>query len=228
MRPANSAIDSPRRTVGRRRRTIAAPPPPPRTGLCAAWSHHAAELAVPIGAGLQRWEESPSTAAMIREDLLARVLPGVFLPPDLLRTAIERALALGCALGGQLQSYHVIAGPSAAWVLLGGRPPAPAELLSSAHRGSIIGATVRTARLRPHEVETIGGAPVTSPVRTAADLLRFCPDHVADPALRGLLGSGHLTERAMHRQLQVMGRHPGARAARARWEVLLGGLAPAA
>lgn len=228
MRPANSATGAPRRTVGRGRRTIAAPPPPPRTGLCAAWSHHAAELAVPIGAGLQRWEENPSTAAMVREDLLARVLPGVFLPPDLLRTAIERALALGCALDEQLQSYHVIAGPSAAWVLLGGQPPAPAELLSSAHRGSIIGATVRTARLHPHEVETIGGAPVTSPVRTAVDLLRFGPDHVADPALRGLLGSGHLTERAMHRQLQVMARLPGARAARARWEVLLGGLAHAA
>lgn len=228
MRPANTATGAPRHTVGRRRRTAAAPPPPPRTGLCAAWSHHAAELAVPIGAGLQRWEETPSTAAMVREDLLARVLPGIFLPPDLLRTAVERALALGCALGGQLQPYHVIAGPSAAWVVLGGPPPAPAELLSSAHRGSIIGATVRTARLHPHEVETIGGAPVTSPLRTAVDLLRFCPDHVADPALHGLLGSGHLSERAMRRQLQVMGRHPGARAARERLEVLLGGLAPAA
>ncbi|APX31603.1 hypothetical protein BH708_01490 [Brachybacterium sp. P6-10-X1] len=183
---------------------------------------------MPIGAGLQRWEENPSVAAMVRDDLLARVLPGIFLPPDLLRTAVERALALGCALGGQLQSYHVIAGPSAAWVFLGGPPPSPAELLSSAHRGSIIGATVRTARLHPHEVETIGGAPVTSPLRTAVDLLRFCPDHVTVPALRGLLGGGHLTERTIWRQLQAMGRRPGARAARGRWEALLGGVDRAA
>lgn len=222
----NGATGPPRRTLTRPRR--ASPPPPPRTGLCAAWSHHAAELAVPIGVNLQRWEENPSTWAMIQERLLARLLPGIFLPPDLLGTAVQRALALGCALGGQLQPYHVIAGPSAAWVLLGGAPPAPAELLSSAHRGSIIGATVRTARLHPHEVETIGGAPVTAPLRTAVDLLRFCPDDVAEPALRRLVGSGHATEPAIRRQLARMGRHPGARAARERLAELLGGLAQAA
>ncbi|GAA1489622.1 hypothetical protein GCM10009626_23680 [Brachybacterium sacelli] len=196
--------------------------------MCAAWSHHAAELAVPIGASLQRWEENPSTWAMVQEQLLARLLPGIFLPPDLLGTAVHRALALGCALGGQLQSYHVIAGPSAAWVLLGGSPPAPAELLTSAHRDSILGATVRTARLHPHEVETIGGAPVTAPLRTAVDLLRFCPDRVAEPALRGLVDSGHVTEPEIRRRVARMGRHPGARTAKERVEELLGEHLPAA
>ncbi|MGP5087438.1 hypothetical protein [Brachybacterium tyrofermentans] len=193
----------------------------PLTGACAAWSHHAAELAVPLAASLERWDESPSTASMVEQQLLARILPGVFLPPDLLGTSIRRALALGCALGARLQSYYVIAGPSAAWVLLGGDPPASAELLSPAHRGSLVGATVRTSRLQPREVETIGGAPVTVPLRTAIDLLRFAPDHVAAPWLRELILSGHVTEAAIRRRLQRMERYPGAGAARQRVGLLL-------
>lgn len=193
----------------------------PLTGACAAWSHHAAELAVPLAAHLERWEENPSTAGMVEQQLLARILPGVFLPPDILGTSIQRALALGCALGSRLQSYYVIAGPSAAWVALGGDPPAPAELLSPAHRGSLVGATVRTARLHPREVETIGGAPVTGPLRTAVDLLRFAPDHVAAPWLSGLIHDGHVTEAAIRRRLQRMERYPGAGAARERVGTLL-------
>ncbi|MFC7374283.1 MULTISPECIES: hypothetical protein [unclassified Brachybacterium] len=209
-RPANNA----------RQRMVPGPravgPPPLPTGLCAAWSHHAAELAVPLGAGLERWAESPSVQTMVKDGLLARLLPGIFLPPDAMRSAIDRALALGCALGGRLQSYHVIAGPSAAWVLLGGEPPAPAELISPAHRGPVAGTTVRHCRLRPLEVETIGGAPVTEPVRTAVDLLRFSPDHVAQPALTRLIASGHVPEGAVEQRLWEMERYPGAREARHR------------
>lgn len=226
MTNASRVTRSPRRiiTASRAIRT----PPPPRTGLCAAWSHHAAELAVPLGANLEHWEETPSAWAMVQERLLSRLLPGIFLPPDLLETAVHRTLALGCALGGRLQSYHVVAGPSAAWVALGGDPPAPAELLSPAHRGSILGVTVRTARLQPREVETIGGAPVTQPLRTAVDLLRFSPDHVAGPALNSLVDSGHVTEAAIRLRLADMERHPGARAARDRVGHLLGLTAQAA
>lgn len=158
---------------------------------------------------------------MVEQQLLARILPGVFLPPDLLGTSIQRALALGCALGARLQSYYVIAGPSAAWVSLGGVPPAPAELLSPAHRGSIIGVTVRTARLHPREVETMGGAPVTSPLRTAVDLLRFAPDDIAAHWLHGLIHSGHVTESSIRRRLHRMERYPGAGAARERIGALL-------
>lgn len=226
MTNASRGTRSPRRNLTASH-TIGAPPPP-RTGLCAAWSHHAAELAVPLGAHLEHWEETPSAWAMVEERLLSRLLPGIFLPPDLLGTAVHRTLALGCALGGRLQSYHVVAGPSAAWVVLGGAPPAPAELLSPAHRGSILGVTVRTARLQPREVETIGGAPVTRPLRTAVDLLRFTPDPIAGPALNALVDSGHVTEAAIRRRLSDMERHPGARAARDRVGRLLGLAAQAA
>lgn len=192
-------------------------------GLCAAWSRHAAELAVPIGTALQRWEETPPTRVLVADGYLTRLLPGRYVPPDMLRSAIHRALALGCALGAQLQSHHVIAGPSAAWVLLGGEPPAPAELLSSAHRGEVAGVVLRTARLRPDEVETIGGTPITIPVRTAMDLLRFSPAPVAAPLLRGLVRSGHIEVDDVRDRLHRMHRHPGVQSARERWEQILGG-----
>src|SRR5699024_5033900 len=152
----------------------------------------AAELAVPLGTALQRWEETPPTRVLVAEGYLARLLPRRYLPPDLLRTAAQRALALGCALGAPLQSHHLIAGPSAAWVRLRGGPPAPAEPLSSAHRGDGAGVVIRTARLGTEEVETSGGSPVTVPVRTATDLLRFTPAPVAAPLVRGLVDSGHV------------------------------------
>lgn len=196
-------------------------PPPARTGLCAAWSHHAAEIAVPLGPELVRWEESPTSWGMVQERLMVRLLPGIFVPPDLLGSAVQRALLLGCALGGQLQPHHVIAGPSAAWVLLGGEPPSPAEILSSAHRGSILGVRVRTAKLHPREVETIGGAPVTGPLRTAVDLLRFSPDHVAGPLLRVLVEDGYVREIEIHRRLARLERYPGVSSARDRLGPLL-------
>lgn len=192
-------------------------------GLCAAWSRHAAELAVPMGTALQRWEETPPTRVLVAEGHLTRLLPGRYVPPDLLRTAVQRALALGCALGAQLQSHHVIAGPSAAWVLLGGVPPAPAELLSSAHRGDVAGVVMRTARLGAQEVETLGGSPVTVPVRTAIDLLRFSPAPVAASLVRGLVDSGHVEVEEIRQRLARMHRHPGVQTARDRLESLPGG-----
>jgi len=202
-------------------------PPPVSIGLCAAWSHHAAELAVPIGAALQRWEETPSTRVLVAEGQLARLLPGRYIPPDLLRSAVQRSLALGSALGAQLQSHHVIAGPSAAWVVLGGDPPATAELLSPAHRGDLAGVVLRHSRLQPGDVETIGGAPVTVPVRTAMDLLRFTPAPLAAPWLRRLVESGQAEPGEVFQRLHRMHRHPGVQAARDRLEMLLlGGSSP--
>lgn len=191
-------------------------------GLCAAWSHHAAELAVPLGAALQHWEETPATDGLVADGYLARLLPGRYLPPDLLSSAVHRALALGCALGAQLQAHHVIAGPSAAWVVLGGAPPGTAELISPAHRGDLAGVVLRHSRLQPDEVETIGGAPVTNPVRTAMDLLRFSPTWISEPALRRLVEEGYADLGEIRRRLHLMHRHPGVHAARERLDQMLG------
>lgn len=191
-------------------------------GLCAAWSRHAAELAVPIGAALEPMDDSPRAQVIVADGQLVRLLPGRYVPPDLLRTAVQRAVALGCALGARLQPHHVIAGTSAAWVLLGGRPPDPAELLSSAHRGEMAGVVLRTARIRPDEVETLGGTPVTVPLRTATDLLRFSSAWTAAPLLRGLVESGNVEAEEIRRSLQAMHRYPGVHAARDRFEQILG------
>lgn len=204
-------------------------PPPVRLGLCAAWSAHAADLAVPLGAQLERWAESPSLDEMVRDGLLTRILPGVLLPPDLLDGAVARILALGCALGEHLQANQVVAGASAAWVLVGGTPPDPAELLSSAHRGILAGVVVRTARLLPREVETLGGAPLTVPTRTCVDLLRFSPAGTAERLVLDLLESGHVTEREIARSLErIATRHPGLARARERFAGLEGAMPAAA
>ena len=198
--------------------------PPTAIGLCAAWSRHAAELAVPLGAELQRWEETPTTARLVAEGYLVRLLPGRFIPPDMVTTAVARALALGCALGESLQAQHVIAGPSAAWVLCGGPPPPMAELLSPGHRWKLAGVRQRYARLAAEEVETVGGAPVTTPVRTATDLLRFSSASVAAPALAALLEDGQVGTAQILDRLQEMHRHPGVDTARRRLAQLLEGL----
>lgn len=203
-------------------------PAPPADAACAAWSHHAAELAQPVTALIEDWEESPSVQSMVADGEMERLLPGLFLPPDLLGSAVDRVIALGCALGPRLRSHYIVAGASAAWVCLGGRPPSPAELLSPAHRGTVAGTVVRHTLIRAGEVETIAGAPVTEPVRTAVDLLRFrrSPEQVA--LVEDLLESGHVRLEAIRRRLWTMHRHPGVRAAEKRLELLLGHRALAA
>ena len=200
-----------------RRRIITLPtehiPVPVSGAPCGAWSHHAAELAESRAAHLQRWPESPTTQRLVEEGFLERLLPGIFCPPDLLATAVDRALCLGAAIGDRLQPAHVLAGPSAAWVLLGGRAPEPAELLSSSHRGPVAGALIRHGRLDPSEVEIIGGAPLTSPSRTAVDLLRFTPEPAAVRFVARLLASGHLRPAEVHEQLQSRDGYSGVRRA---------------
>ncbi len=199
----------------------AASPPFEESDPCAAWSLHAAELAAPLAQQLEGFEETPSTQVLVAEGKLVRLMPGLFLPPDLLTTAVQRALALGCALGEHLQGRHVIAGRSAAWVLLGGQPPEPVELLTPLHRPGPAGVRLRTGRLSTRDVEMLGGAPLTVPGRTATDLLRFTPAYLAVPVLLRLLRGGHVRPEEVRHQLWTVRRHPGVRAARKRFELLL-------
>ncbi|MCT1776427.1 hypothetical protein [Brachybacterium sp. p3-SID957] len=195
---------------------------------CAAWSQHAAELAVPLAAELQAWPESPTMDSLVADGYLQRIVPGVFVPPDVLSSALRRALLLGAAIGPQLRSHHVIAGESAAWVILGGTPPAPARLLTPAHRSRVAGVRVAHASFSSGDVETVGGAPVTSPVRTALDLLRFADATTAARCVRALLESGHVTEAEVEGQLHSLGHYYLTRTAHRRLEALLTGTPPLA
>lgn len=158
---------------------------------CLAWSQHAAELAESLVEDIVRWPDSPTTDALIADGLLTRIMPEVLLPPDRLGTAVSRVLALGCAIGPALRAEHVIAGVSAAWVHAGGPPPPRPVLVSSSHRAVIGGVRVRSVALEPGDVETLGGAPVTTPQRTVLDLVREDGDR-SRQALDLLLRSGHV------------------------------------
>lgn len=193
---------------------------------CAAWSRHAAELAAPIAVLLEHWEENPSADSLVRDGYVHRILPGIFLPPDVLCTAVGRALALGCAIGDRLRSHHVIAGASAAWVFAGGIPPIPATLVSTAHRGDVAGVTISNARLEPDEVETIGGCPITVPGRSAADLLRFARNDEDLYAVARLIHSGHVDERQISTLLRGLDRYPGARTGEAKLRQVMAFLRP--
>lgn len=191
-------------------------PAPPPGAPCAAWSVHAAELAADVAGLVHEWGQTPTAQILEAEGQLVQLLPGIFAPPDLLGSPIDRVISLGCAIGSRLRAHHVVAGASAAWVSLGGSPPAPAELLSMAHRSTVAGAVIRHAQLRAGDVETVGGAPVTVPVRTAVDLLRFERAPEALELVGRLLDEGHVTVERVSARLAAMHRHPGTRAAGAR------------
>lgn len=190
---------------------------------CAAWSQHAAELAAPLAAELQQWSESPTMDTLVADGYLHRLVPGIFVPPDMLGSAVRRALLLGAAVGAQLRRHHVIAGTSAAWVIVGGSPPSPAEMLTAAHRSPLAGVLVRHSSATASEIETLGGAPITSPVRTAIDLLRFAEPSTAQHAVRSLLESGHITEREVRGGLSTVDHHYLTRTARERLRSVLSG-----
>lgn len=196
---------------------------------CSAWSRHAAELAAPLVEELQEWPESPTMDSLVADGYLERLVPGVFAPPDVLGTAMRRALLLGAAIGRDLRQHHVIAGASAQWVLCGGPAPAPAELLTTAHRSPLGGVLVRHSRLATGDVETLGGAPLTSPVRTAIDLLRFSTLDAAVRGVRVLLAAGHVMESQVDAELATLPHHYLTRTARERWDAVLhGGASPGA
>lgn len=200
--------------------SLAGPPPrspaPAPVGIaCFAWSRHAAELAVPVARALERWEDTPSTAGMVEDGYLVPLLPGIYVPPDVVATSVGRALAVGSALGTRLRAHHVLAGATAAWVVLGGPPPAQVELISPAHRGPIAGTLQHGSPLGVDEVETVGGAPITVPDRTAVDLLRFEAGGDRLLAVARLLAGGHTTRDRVRRRLASITHHPGARSAEA-------------
>lgn len=180
---------------------------------CAAWSRHAADLAAGVAGQIQPWPESPATRSMVLRGELLRLRAGMYVPPGACASAVDRAVAVGCAVGPALRSHQVIAGTSAAWVLLGGIPPDPMELISPSHRTVIAGVVVRQSVLAPQDVEMIGGAPITVPARTAVDLLRLHARHVAVTAVEDLVASGHLDLREVRRRLDRLHGAPFARRA---------------
>ncbi|MCL6423496.1 hypothetical protein Bequi_08855 [Brachybacterium sp. JHP9] len=193
---------------------------PARALPCAAWSAHAADLAAPLEREMAQWPAgSPSTEGAVLDGHVLRLDRDLCIPADLARTALDRALLVGCVIGEQLRPHHVIAGRSALWVHLGGAFPRPLELLTSAHRSLVSGASVRHCTLLPEEIDVIAGAPVTSPARTCIDLMRFAPQDAAVRAVAAMLGAGLCTPAQLGRALRSV---QGLRGSRRAAELLRG------
>ncbi len=180
---------------------------------CAVWSGHSMTLAEPIAAELVHWPDTPTTAMMVRDGLLVPLMPEIYIPPDTVPTATARVLALGCALGSRLRADHIVVGPSAAWVHSGKYQPTIPVLSSTSHRAVISGVMTRHLSLVSGDVETLGGAPVTTPVRTAVDLLRDRRDPIASARVIAMVDSGHLDLRAVPATLDRFWGQPGTRRA---------------
>lgn len=185
---------------------------------CRAWSAHAEDLARELTAHMRIWQDDATSRSNRHHGDVHELRPGVFVPVAYLTSMADRAVAVGCALGAQLRASFVIAGRSAAWVALGGPPPAQIDLLNLARPCALAGVRMREAPLGREDVEAIGGCPVTVPGRTVVDILRFAPDA---RAVAAMLDLGLVSEGEVRQRLEALDGRPHARRARARWAELL-------
>lgn len=173
---------------------------------------------------------------LLRRDLIAQGLAVPFLA-EVVRSPVlpARAPARGAAAALQLgprSDWAVVAGPTAWWVHTGTGDPATVHVhAETRHRGpdwlavSQCGWCTAAIPLAD-QVERIGGARVTSPALTAADLLRTEEPEDSVPAVSVLLRNG-LTSRT--EVASVLDRLSGAlRVRRARQLLATASRAPAA
>lgn len=106
-------------------------------------------------------------------------------------SAGHRAAALFNQVPAALAPRAALGQLSAAWVYGCAPPPETVALLvnpggRSAALPPFSGCTLRQVRLGPQDVVTIGGVPVTSPLRTALDVARSAPASAARPVLEAM------------------------------------------
>ncbi|MEE6272187.1 hypothetical protein V2J56_02365 [Georgenia sp. MJ206] len=110
-----------------------------------------------------------------------------FAAADLVRGPDGRA----ASLAADVPAGAAIARASAVWVHTGCyRPAVPEVVVPRGRREHLPTLTVHQQRVEPGETVTIGGVLVTTLVRTAVDLARWCPLDVAAPRLRALAAVG--------------------------------------
>lgn len=136
----------------------------------------------------QVWPDGPFTRADLHVDnpdaalkrglrsgAIRPVLRGVFVRMEVIDTTLMRAEAVARVV----RPHHVVTDRTAAWLHgidvhvnaeRDGIPPVETCALRGAEPTSIAGIDARTRDLRPDDVTTVHGVPVTTPLRTALDL----------------------------------------------------------
>lgn len=112
---------------------------------------------------------------MTHEGAVRPVLGDLYASSSIPEAPQLRALACRALLSGSLRAHAVLCGESAAWVHLGaGTPPARITVITAGvYRRRTAGPIpwqVHQVPLRPEEQLELQGVPVTTPLRTAADL----------------------------------------------------------
>ena len=133
---------------------------------------------------------------MVREDLVRRLLRGVYLPSVACESIGLRAAAVGLALR---QRRGIVVDEAAAWVH-GGIDAVPATVDVVRDRRSDRSAHGRGS-LVARDVEVIGPIRLTTPLRTALDLGRLLPPGRALGAMDALLRGGSFTHAGLLSEL---------------------------
>lgn len=204
-------------TVGTGSRSPAPTGPDPGDDAEGAWE----SAAQPFRAG--RAGITLAEAERLRRDGLVRPLIGDVLVaaacPDS-RALRAAAAALLLPLMRSPDPGWAVGFETALWVHTGWSPQAvPAELHlvvpPGRHRPSRAGVRRRQVRLSPADIGALHGLPVTTPVRTAADVSRDLPAAQVTEALQRLRRCSGVRPEDVLDQLAVMASARGVRAARA-------------
>lgn len=126
-------------------------------------------------------------AAWARYDGLAGRTPGdVLVPADLLAGREGRA----GAVADLVPAGAALARETAVWVHAGGPAPRRVSVVVPVHRRVRGPLRIHRQQLAPGDVEAVGGVLITTPLRTAVDLVRFVPEAAALTGVRALLDAG--------------------------------------
>jgi hypothetical protein len=124
---------------------------------------------------------------LLRDGDLVELCPGTALPADVPVAPAHRA----AARAPLVPRGAALARESAAWVHLGGPPPAVTHVVAPGHAPAPHPGRAGTGgSLPPRDVVLLGDVPVTTARRTALDLLLARPPAVAAPLVAALRDAG--------------------------------------
>ena len=154
--------------------------------------------------------------AMKLDGVLAAVVGDVFRPVGLAETPALRAAALKVSIPAALEKRAVLGQLAAAWVYGCAPPPIVVSLLvdndgNTAALPAHSGCTLRQVYLDTTELKSLGGALVTSPLRTALDVARTAPEGTARTVLAAMTAQTtlHCTLAGIERALAAAVHVPG-------------------